>query len=254
MANRSHVPIFGTWESGESVPYTAYFEKARKDKVVGGRMINPNDPQENPDAFMDVAPPPAPRIPEPEVLNMQAHHDRRPSREDGGDPRRHMESPARYENNRRTPPVESSPLHRQGMRGAGDLNRKGGRENGGPERSTEQSPMHPHYAARVGNKGGVSSPSWERKGSTEGSATPGRLRLRGSNFGDETPDKGTAVPKFGEWDESDPASADNFTQIFNIVRKEKHTGGKVPSMPANQSNYNDQDDTHKPSIWCCFGK
>ncbi|KAJ0443366.1 putative RPM1-interacting protein 4/NOI4 [Helianthus annuus] len=32
-------------------PYTAYFENARKDKGTGV-MINPNDPEQNPEAFM----------------------------------------------------------------------------------------------------------------------------------------------------------------------------------------------------------
>lgn len=45
----SHVPKFGNWD-GENVPYTAYFEKARKSNN-GGKLINPNDPEENPDAF-----------------------------------------------------------------------------------------------------------------------------------------------------------------------------------------------------------
>ncbi|XP_060186165.1 RPM1-interacting protein 4-like [Lycium barbarum] len=45
----SHVPKFGNWD-GENVPYTAYFENARKVNK-GGKMINPNDPEENPEAF-----------------------------------------------------------------------------------------------------------------------------------------------------------------------------------------------------------
>ncbi|XP_075081978.1 RPM1-interacting protein 4-like isoform X2 [Nicotiana tabacum] len=44
----SHVPKFGNWD-GDNVPYTTYFENARKGK--GGKMINPNDPEENPEAF-----------------------------------------------------------------------------------------------------------------------------------------------------------------------------------------------------------
>ncbi|XP_019259819.1 PREDICTED: RPM1-interacting protein 4-like [Nicotiana attenuata] len=48
MAQGSHVPKFGNWD-GDNVPYTAYFENARKGK--GGKMINPNDPEENPEAF-----------------------------------------------------------------------------------------------------------------------------------------------------------------------------------------------------------
>lgn len=47
---RSHIPKFGSWDA-DNVPYTAYFENARKDKG-SGVMINPNDPEQNPEAFM----------------------------------------------------------------------------------------------------------------------------------------------------------------------------------------------------------
>ncbi|KAM0049025.1 putative RPM1-interacting protein 4/NOI4 [Helianthus debilis subsp. tardiflorus] len=47
---RSHIPKFGSWDA-DNVPYTAYFENARKDKGTGV-MINPNDPEQNPEAFM----------------------------------------------------------------------------------------------------------------------------------------------------------------------------------------------------------
>ncbi|XP_019171613.1 PREDICTED: RPM1-interacting protein 4-like isoform X2 [Ipomoea nil] len=55
----SHVPKFGNWD-GDNVPYTACFDNARRDKAaaagVGGKMINPNDPEENPDAFGFMSP------------------------------------------------------------------------------------------------------------------------------------------------------------------------------------------------------
>ncbi|XP_038685103.1 protein NOI4-like isoform X2 [Tripterygium wilfordii] len=44
-------------------------------------------------------------------------------------------------------------------------------------------------------------------------------------------DKGRPLPKFGEWDVNDPASAEGFTVIFNKARDEKKTGGK-PDSPA----------------------
>ncbi|XP_057512866.1 RPM1-interacting protein 4-like [Actinidia eriantha] len=47
---RSHVPKFGSWDS-DNIPYTAYFENARKERG-SGVMMNPNDPEENPEAFM----------------------------------------------------------------------------------------------------------------------------------------------------------------------------------------------------------
>ncbi|KAL5140574.1 EH domain-containing protein 2 [Glycine soja] len=49
MAQHSHhVPKFGNWDT-DNVPYTSYFENARREK--SGIMINPNDPMENPEAF-----------------------------------------------------------------------------------------------------------------------------------------------------------------------------------------------------------
>lgn len=43
-------------------------------------------------------------------------------------------------------------------------------------------------------------------------------------------DKGQPLPKFGEWDVNDPASAEGFTVIFNKARDEKKTGGN-PGSP-----------------------
>ncbi|AED96687.1 RPM1-interacting protein 4 (RIN4) family protein [Arabidopsis thaliana] len=47
-------------------------------------------------------------------------------------------------------------------------------------------------------------------------------------------DKGRPLPKFGEWDVNDPASAEGFTVIFNKARDEKKTGGK-PGSPGKSS-------------------
>ncbi|KVI02345.1 protein NOI4-like isoform X2 [Cynara cardunculus var. scolymus] len=45
-------------------------------------------------------------------------------------------------------------------------------------------------------------------------------------------EKGRPLPKFGDWDVNDPASAEGFTVIFNKARDEKKTGGKTES-PTN---------------------
>lgn len=37
------------------------------------------------------------------------------------------------------------------------------------------------------------------------------------------PDRGRPLPKFGEWDVNNPASAEGFTVIFNKARDEKKT-------------------------------
>lgn len=65
-------------------------------------------------------------------------------------------------------------------------------------------------------------------------------------------DKGSPLPKFGEWDVNNPASAEGFTVIFNKARDEKKTGSAsgAPAAPPPQTNYGgykqDQDFDHFP--------
>lgn len=47
----------------------------------------------------------------------------------------------------------------------------------------------------------------------------------------EEQEKGKALPKFGEWDLKDPATADGFTVIFNKARNEKKTRDTAPPPP-----------------------
>lgn len=47
--SQSHVPKFGNWDS-DNMPYTTFFENARREKA--GMKMNPNDLEENPEAFM----------------------------------------------------------------------------------------------------------------------------------------------------------------------------------------------------------
>lgn len=50
------------------------------------------------------------------------------------------------------------------------------------------------------------------------------------------PDHGPVVPKFGDWDESDPSAGEGYTHIFNKVREEKLSEtGKVPIVPTETS-------------------
>ncbi|PWA89476.1 RPM1-interacting protein 4 (RIN4) family protein [Artemisia annua] len=53
-------------------------------------------------------------------------------------------------------------------------------------------------------------------------------------------DKGPPLPKFGDWDVNDPASAESFTVIFNKARNEKKTGGSQ-SPSKNDSTYNKRE-------------
>jgi len=253
---RSRVPKFGNWESEENVPYTAYFDKARMGRT-GGKMINPNDPQENPDLAEEYGIPEAPveAKAEPEEPTAQkaagGTHERHKSREDG-DLKELADSPARHDNPNRRASSESA-NQRHGGRGPNSVEnpRRPARHSGGSENSMERSPLHPH--ARIpGRVGGAPSPSWEGgRGTFESShGTPVRSRLR-----PESPDKSAAVPKFGEWDESNPSSADGYTHIFNKVREEKQGGGgKVPGLTNEPNSRNHIPDDSSTSCCFCWGR
>ncbi|XP_072969982.1 uncharacterized protein [Typha angustifolia] len=140
------------------------------------------------------------------------------------------------------PPTDSSDHGRGDRRNSGDPPRRAGKVSGGSDHSVEQSPLHPHHQVRAARKSGASSPFREGKGSTDhrhgvGSKAAGRSRIKTGGKGDESPDTGSAVPKFGEWDEKDPSAADNYTGIFNKVRDEKRAGTTKSPMITDDNKY-----------------
>ncbi|XP_031405553.1 protein NOI4-like isoform X2 [Punica granatum] len=73
-------------------------------------------------------------------------------------------------------------------------------------------------------------------------------------------EKGRPLPKFGEWDVNNPASAEGFTVIFTKARDEKKSNGAGPvgAGPPPSAAYhppkpvqNYQDPAMK-KWWCCF--
>ncbi|KAJ9182513.1 hypothetical protein P3X46_006499 [Hevea brasiliensis] len=67
-------------------------------------------------------------------------------------------------------------------------------------------------------------------------------------------DTGRPLPKFGEWDVNDPASAEGFTVIFNKARDEKKTGGKPESPEKIDSHIKPGVNPGKPQKkwFCCI--
>ncbi|KAK3132468.1 hypothetical protein QOZ80_6AG0522240 [Eleusine coracana subsp. coracana] len=71
-------------------------------------------------------------------------------------------------------------------------------------------------------------------------------------------EKGSPLPKFGEWDVNDPASAEGFTVIFNKARDEKKTGANptgqhVPVKSEQQQSGQGFHATDNSKKWfCCF--
>ncbi|KAG6411887.1 hypothetical protein SASPL_124540 [Salvia splendens] len=186
---RSNVPKFGNWENQDNVPYTVYFEKARKNKGEPDRRGATGSRPE-----------------------------RRLSKEEDVDSRNSSENPGPRA-------VSESSYSGRGQRVA-----RPARASAGSEQSFDRSPLHQRKV--VGGLGS-SSPAWEGKSHDNSShGTSGRSKLRPTSRGDESPDKGAAVPRFGEWDENNPQAAENFTHIFKKVREERNTGaGNVSGTP-----------------------
>ncbi|XP_074573279.1 RPM1-interacting protein 4-like [Curcuma longa] len=210
MSQNTHVPKFGNWDG--SIPYTQYFEDARKGRS-GGKIINPNDPVDNPEAFS---------------ANMSP-----------------AQSPASYS--------EATKLKDAvNIRREGNHHRTPSRGSGSSNYRVNRSPVRPSY--KTNNHELSFSEGWSSSSNLFASKSPGRLRM--TSIEDDTKiKKGSALPKFGDWDERDPSSADGFTDIFNNVRKERHAQSTTVGNTSSDKIFVDyHGNTHKSSKGCwCFG-
>lgn len=66
-------------------------------------------------------------------------------------------------------------------------------------------------------------------------------------------DKGRPLPKFGDWDVNNPASADGFTVIFSKAKDDKRTNAnpKDPS-PAPSKKIKQGDNSDYPKRVCFY--
>lgn len=236
------MPKFGNWGGEDNTPYTIVFENARKNR--GGKMINPNDPQENPDMFPNYASPSRPKTPSEESMGTNK---RRVSREDGDF---RANSPSRNE------PV----THQRHGGGRGSNSGRPSRQSGGSDHSIAKSPLHPNSNVKTSVRV-AASPVWEGKNNSYDSshgtpgrsfesarATPGRHQMK-----QESPDRGTVVPKFGGWDDNDPQDAENYTEVFNKVREQRHVdSGNMPSAGGRTSYSTERHQQNEKQKCCCF--
>ncbi|KAK7330585.1 hypothetical protein VNO77_24781 [Canavalia gladiata] len=78
------------------------------------------------------------------------------------------------------------------------------------------------------------------------------------SFGGARQDKGRPLPKFGEWDVNNPASAEGFTVIFNKARDEKKTksSGNMATQRSTDpifKNENYSNTQFPQKKWFCCG-
>lgn len=287
----SLVPKFGKWDDGEDVPYTTYFDNATKARSERMNPNDPSLHREEISGTVR-SNYERHKIKEGSVVRRQTesplHHDalEMPGQDYNGmksaksqgqqasrpkhaqedlsleddNMKKHLDSPLDHQS--RGQVSFNSPLHqRQGNNTTSNSSKRTIRNGAGSDCSIENSPLHPWQHPRTEAKTVVpSSPLRERRGSSsprggsDGIAplTPGRSRQRSVPRGNETPDRGATVPKFGDWDESDPSSSENYTNIFTRVREERQTeDGSLPTG-TNVSRSRNSSGAENSKRCCCF--
>ncbi|GJV14059.1 RPM1-interacting protein 4-like protein [Tanacetum coccineum] len=200
---RSHIPKFGSWDA-DNVPYTTYFENARKDKG-SGVMINPNDPEQNPEAFMAYG---------------------------GGSDDVSNDNIVNDEKNMKHGDKKSTTSI--------DFNRKGSNSDFSNVQQNYKSDRRKSSKSRerISNFSPPSpspGPNRPRYGYNRADDIPVREFFFEHNIPSH---RSASVPMFGAWDEKDPKSGEGFTVIFQKVKEEKHIAAtKFPPIP-QQPSYN----------------
>ncbi|KAG8063977.1 hypothetical protein GUJ93_ZPchr0004g38299 [Zizania palustris] len=204
------IPAFGNWDTTGNAPYTQKFENARKNRKTG-ISSHPNDPRRSP-----LHPARAPDAQGQSPMN--ASHGRRHET----DPQRRHSLPQRELGGTASAP--RSP-YRMAPSSASSAQ---------PDNLSK--PKHRSAGMQTPERG-------------HGQHTPGRSRMRQGGRGYDEPEDDVAVPKFGEWDEGNAASGENYTGIFNRVRDDKLS----PNSSARQSATNRNPDNKVQQVCpCCI--
>lgn len=218
MPQRSHVPKFGGWDK-DNVPYTAYFDNARRGK--SGVRMNPNDPEENPEAFMYAS------------GGMEDDVDFASGAFEGTNSEKQSIGGLKGHNAHSMSPSD----HRKNAR-HNNLTSESGSEKSSSDHSLLQAQKT--GLAVEGNKGLSSSRhSRQRSGRTH-------------PFDHEGHHRAASIPKFGAWDETDPRSGEGFTVIFDRVKEEKQIASTTfPSVPTQPGSLRNKGNSSSRSKFCC---
>ncbi|XP_006652201.1 RPM1-interacting protein 4-like [Oryza brachyantha] len=210
---QSEIPAFGSWDTTGNTPYTQKFENARKNKKPG-ISSHPNDPRRHPE------PPTRSPLHPAYTPDTQGQNPLNPPHG-----RRHEADPHRRHS-----------LPQRDVRGsAANAPRSPYRMVPGSASPAQPSnPSKPRQRAA-----GMHTPERRSPSEGQGQHTPRRSRMKQGGRGYDMPEDDVAVPPFGEWDESNAASGEKFTGIFNRVRDDKlspNTSTRQPDTSRSQAN------------------
>ncbi|MQM18765.1 hypothetical protein Taro_051760 [Colocasia esculenta] len=262
MAQRSHVPKFGTWEA-ENVAYTAYFETARKGRGVGGRIVNPNDPEERHELIREEqqhAPP---------LINAQSSHGvglssttNTPNKINVYAPQRlqqekqhHKESDAfggqirsSYHDRAQQKDTTNAPRNHKDRSNPSGF----GREEG----YSTSSSMHSHQGQVQSKNNQI-----RQRRDYPPAMSPQQSMLTTKNNQQaevQQHHRAASVPKFGAWDVTSPQAGAGFTMIFDKVKEERQQAvNKLPTPLHTPGPYSPRGliSDNKPAKskrFCCF--
>ncbi|KAL6281968.1 hypothetical protein ACE6H2_012897 [Prunus campanulata] len=246
LQKKTHVPKFGDWDS-ENISYTACFENARKD----GLKRNPNDPEENPEAFKT-------------MLDFQAAQP----------PYNGMSSSStsRTLTNPKADQTEGDAGHGAHRRKTSAGSRKSNISESGSERSNSdysllQQQQSRHRRERsdrrkssMASSGTGSDHSSTSHSQSKPKSTTSSHHSHSDLLSHDTHTRVASIPKFGDWDEKDPQSGEGFTYIFEQMKEEKKTASQFPIMPQiqaanhlNSANKRGKSSSKsKSKSWCCL--
>ncbi|XP_060669858.1 RPM1-interacting protein 4 [Ziziphus jujuba] len=217
MAKSSHVPKFGDWENDDNVPYTDYFENALKHK--SGVKMNPNDPEENPEAFMAFNTRRAEK--NTNINNITQPHNNNDNY--------HMIKGVRHLADRRSDKRINS-AH-QNVMGSYKSNTTTSESLSDDQESSSAYSLLDNRRARISRRKksdglaqGISSNGLPQLAQehTSHTHTSGSNIVKHSSSTHNAHHRATSsIPKFGAWDEADPRSGEGFTAIFEKVKEEK---------------------------------
>lgn len=229
----SHVPKFGNWDNDNNIPYTIYFDNARKDK--SGVKMNPNDPEENPEAFMFMT--------GGSEINADNYHA--------------FQSPPHVNSRKPISSVEKHHIEGHTRHHHADQQKSGSHQSitfeSGSDKSYSDFTLVQPSPRRVRS-------DHKKKSLAEGSnsfsqSIPGITNRSGSYPSAYNHHRAASIPKFGDWDETDPKSGEGFSVIFNKVKEEKQIASShfpnVPPQPSYYSSAKKQGRSSSRSKICC---
>ncbi|KAK3218918.1 hypothetical protein Dsin_012888 [Dipteronia sinensis] len=202
--------------------------------------MNPNDPEENPEAFM---------IASRGRLDSTDHGDYQPIQAS-------VNANSDKSNSSEKRLIEGN----TGQRNTYNHQKSGRNKSNTSDFSNDRSNSD-HSLQQPGHR---CLKSDRKKGLGEGSnsfspSVQGHSRQRSeSHPSDEPRHRAASVPKFGAWDETDPASGEGFTVIFNKVKEEKQIAStKFPTIPAQANIQSDTKrakggSSSRSKICCCL--